>query len=225
MIIHEEFQQGSTQWYAARLGIPTASSFDKIITPARGEFSKSARSYCFSLVAELLLKTPADSISHLEWVARGKEMEPWAVKQYAFTQDQEVRPVGFVTTDDALVGASPDRLLVGRNGALEVKCPSPQVHLGYLIDGPGDAYKCQVQGQMYVAELDFVDFYSWHPAMPPVLLRVERDEAFICKLVVALGQFNALKFEVLERCRSAGFFDAQPAVISPVDAYAANNGD
>jgi hypothetical protein len=217
MIIHDNFVQGSTEWYAARLGIPTSSSFDKIITPAHGHLSKSARSYCLYLAAEAILRTPLDSISHLEWVARGKEMEPLAVRQYQFTEDAEVRAVGFITTDDGQVGCSPDRLLVGARGALEVKCPAPHTHLGYLLDGPGDAYRCQVQGQIHVAELEFVDFYSWHPAMPPVLLRVFRDDSYIAKLAHALEQFSDMRHDILERCRMAGFFEGRVAFAGPVE--------
>lgn len=228
-IFYDNFQQGSAEWYTARLGIPTASSFDKIVTPARGEFSKQSRAYCYYLVAEMILHQPLETISHLEWVNRGREMEPLAVQQYKFTEDADVQTVGFCTTDDGLVGASPDRLLLDANGdrtggALEVKCPSPQVHLAYLIDGPGDAYKCQVQGQLYVCELDFVNFFSWHPQMPPVLIPTYRDEPFIAKLRQALGQFQDLKNEVVDRCRRAGFFDPKQTLVQrPIDIWAAQD--
>lgn len=224
MIVQTHYDQGSAEWYAARLGIPTASSFDKIVTPAKGDFSKSARAYCYYLAAETILQMPMESISHLEWVARGKEMEPQAVAQYVFTEEVEVRTVGFITTDDGLVGCSPDRLFdfqapggFWQRGGLEVKCPAPHTHLGYLVDGPGDAYKPQVQGQMYVAELDFVDFYSFHPSMPPVLRRTYRDEPYIARLAAALRQFNDMKFEVLDLCRQVGFFAPQERIATPID--------
>jgi hypothetical protein len=222
--ILDAFDQGSAEWYAARLGIPTSSNFDKIITPAKGDFSKSARAYAYYLAAEAILRTPLESISHLEWVGRGKEMEPLAVKQYAFTEDAAVRTVGFITTDDGQIGCSPDRLVdvqdsAGRwlRGGLEVKCPAPQTHIAYLVDGPGDNYKPQVQGQLYVAELDFVDFYSFHPSMPPVLRRTYRDEPYIAKLAAALRQFCDMKQEILALCRKVGFFAASDHVATPID--------
>jgi len=39
VIIHE-VEQNTPEWLTLRLGIPTASMFDKIVTPA-GKFSKS----------------------------------------------------------------------------------------------------------------------------------------------------------------------------------------
>src|SRR5271163_3189981 len=176
-----QVQQGSPEWINARLGIPTASNFDKILTPG-GKLSEQSRKYAFYLAAEHLLKRQLDSIDYLEWVARGKELEPDAVKNYEFLQEVETRQVGFITTDDGCIGASPDRLVVGAKGGLEIKCPSPQIHMGYMIDGFGKAYKVQVQGQMYVAELEFVDRYSFHPEMPPFLERTVRDEPFITQL-------------------------------------------
>lgn len=222
--IHQEFEQGSALWYAARLGIPTASSFDKIITPAKADLSKSARAYAYYLAAETILQTPLESISHLEWVSRGKDLEPMAVKQYAFTEEAQIRSVGFITTDDGLIGCSPDRLVDVQDGAgrwlrggLEVKCPAPQTHIGYLIDGPGDSYKPQVQGQLWVAELDFVDFYSFHPSMPAVLRRTYRDEPYLTKLSAALRQFCEMKEEILALCRKTGFFAASDKVAPPID--------
>ena len=42
-----QVEQGSNEWIAARLGLPTASNFDKIITPG-GKLSTSSRKYgCF----------------------------------------------------------------------------------------------------------------------------------------------------------------------------------
>jgi hypothetical protein len=208
MIIYEDVEQGTNAWY---------SNFSRILTPAKGELSRQARGYALYLATEILLNTPLQSTNNLEWVERGRRLEPDAVKQYCRAYERDVKPVGFITTDDGKIGCSPDRLLVGVNAGLEVKCPSPQVHLGYLIDGLGADYRCQVQGQMYVAELDFVDFYSFHPSMPEVYIRTHRDEDFIRKLAAALDQFNDMKDAILERARACGYFDAAQEVVTPID--------
>jgi hypothetical protein len=209
MIIHD-CVQGSESWLKARLGIPTASEFSKIITPAKGELSKSARSYAQQLVAETLMGEPIEpSIGNLEWVARGKLLEPVAVQQFEFTLDIETRAVGFITTDCGRIGCSPDRLLVGQNGCLEVKCPSPAVHISYLTDGPGLDHKCQIQGLLAVGEFEFCNFYSYHPQLPPALVRVERDEPYISKMRAALGEFLDMRDAMLEQAKASGFFNAQ----------------
>jgi hypothetical protein len=220
-----QVQQGSPEWIAARLGIPTASNFDKILTPG-GKLSESARKFAYYLAAEHLLNRQLDSLDYLEWVARGKELEPDAVQNYEFLQDVKTRKVGFITTNDGRIGASPDRLIVGANGGLEIKCPSPQVHVGYMIDGFGKAYKVQVQGQMYVAELDFVDRYSFHPEMPPFLERTVRDEPFITQLADALNQFSDDLAEIIRKAKASGFFQDRVAMLSAHDdAYQQNLGD
>ncbi len=211
-----QVEQGSVEWLAARLGMPTASNFEKILTPG-GKLSASSRKYAFYLAAEKILNRQLDSIDHLEWVQHGKQFEETAASNYAFVQDVEIRRCGLITTDNGLVGASPDRLIVGANGGLEVKCPAPQTMLGYIVDGFGDAYKCQVQGQMWVAELDYVDRYAWHPELPPVLQRTERDEPFIKLLSDAITQFCDDLAEIIRKARASGFFEERAKLLTAVD--------
>jgi len=204
MKIHD-VEQGTPAWLKLRLGIPTASEFDKIVTPAQGKLSASSVKYRNYLLAERLMGEPLDSLDNLQWIERGKLLEPQAVAQYEFTNDIATEAVGFVTTDDGRIGASPDRLVIGMPGCVEIKCPAPQTHVGYMLDGPGTDYRCQVQGQLWVAEMEWDDFYSFHPSMPPVLIRTFRDESFIDKLSAALVQFCDDLDEAEERIKQAGF--------------------
>ena len=204
---HFPVTQLTPEWHALRLGIPTASQFHRIITAAKGELSKSASRYAHALVAEILLGEAQDApIGDLEWVARGRQLEPHAVRQYEFETDTETRPGGFVTTDDGRMGCSPDRLVMGEAGAVEVKCCSPAVHMGLLMDGPGDDHRQQVQGLLLVAELDFVDFYGWHPDLPPASWRTGRDEPYIAKMRAALNEFCDMKEDMLRRALASGFY-------------------
>ena len=202
-----DVEQGTPAWLQARLGIPTSSEFHRIITAAKGDLSKQARKYAHQLVAETLLGEPMDtSIGNLDWVVRGKLLEPQAVQQYHFTNDVETRAVGFITTDDGRLGCSPDRLIIGERGALEIKCTAPQTHMGLLIDGPGEDYKQQVQGQLWIAELAWVDLYAFHPSLPPVLIRTVRDEPYIAKMRVALAEFLNMRDAMLVQAQASGFF-------------------
>lgn len=216
-------EQGSADWYFARLGIPTASCFDQIVTPANGQLSKSSTKYAYRLIVERLLNSPTESLEGQSWMERGKELEPMAVKQYEFVNGYETVPVGFITTDDGLIGASPDRLVKGSPVGLEVKCPAPHTHLGYLLDGPGDTYRPQVQGQLYVAELERADFYSYHPRMPAYTLATRRDEPYIKLLASALAAFNEQLFAMTERARSLGVFQAYEHVLTPVEKEEADD--
>ena len=231
-MIKHDVEQGSAEWFTLRVGLPTASQFHRIITPARGELSAQARKYAYFLVAETLLNISLEPTMTQEWIERGKELEPEAAKFYLMKNPCEIERVGFVTTDDGRIGASPDRLIVGGKGALEIKCPAPHTHIGYFIDGPGgfvsedgkggaSQYKPQVQGELYVAELEYADFLSYHPDLPPVLVRTERDEPYIAKLERALAQFCEIRDEMLTRLLDTGFFaERRSNVLTPVDVSA-----
>ena len=214
MIIHR-VEQGSLEWLTLRLGLPTASEFHKILTPG-GKLSAQARPYAIRLITEELLQRSLETLTGIEWMERGKELEPLAVKAYEFRQDIETEPVGFLTTDDGLIGCSPDRL-VGDDGLLEIKCPAPHTHVGYMLDGPGKDYRPQVQGQLYVSERDWVDWLSYSPEMPMVVVRTERDEPYIRALAAELDAFLDMKAELMERVRAAGYFEERARILTAVD--------
>ena len=195
MIICNDFEQGTPEWFAARLGIPTASSFDKLITPT-GKPSSQAKGYMCELLAEWLLNRDVKSFAGNEWTERGQALEPEARAQYEFITDRQINTVGIVYMDDRkLVSASPDGLAFDAGTesymhGLEIKSPSPAVHVEYLLsDTMPDKYKAQVQGSMLVTDLDRWDFVSYHPDMDPAIITVRRDEKFIKTLSDILDQF------------------------------------
>lgn len=221
MKIHD-CEQGSAEWFKLRLGIPTASDFDQIVTPKTGKLSASSRRYAYRLVAERLLNAPMQTLDGVQYVERGRELEPAAVRQYEFAEEVETARVGFITTDDGLTGASPDRLIVGRPAGLEIKCPAAHTHIGYLLDGHDDAYRPQVQGQLYVAEFERVDFYSYHPLMPAALIRTPRDEPFIRLLRDALAEFHERLADMTARAKALGIFQRAAEVRTPVETELAD---
>lgn len=215
--------QGSVEWYRARIGIPTASEFHQIVTPAKGLLSKSSRKYAYRLIAERLLNRPMESVGGQQWMERGKELEPKAAAQYQFVHDVELARVGFITTDDGMIGASPDRIVKGAAAGVEIKVPSPAVHIGYMLDGPGDDYRPQVQGQNWVCEFDYVDFYSYSDVMPARVIRTGRDEPYIALLRDALEQFNIQLLVMLQKAREMGVFQAYQEAATPLDIERADS--
>jgi hypothetical protein len=201
MKIHQCIQ-GTPEWLHLRAGIPTASEFDKIITPG-GKPSKSEESYRYRLLAERCMGHPCAEYISL-WMQRGSQMEIDAVRFYELQTDIKTIPVGFITNDSETVGASPDRL-VGEDGLLEIKVPAEHTHMGYLLASGGayEAYKVQVQGQLWVTDRLWVDVLSFHPELPPAMIHIERDEDFINKiesLVIAFSHELEKDYEfVLER--------------------------
>ena len=206
MIIHD-VEQRTPEWLQLRLGIPTASEFRRIITTVKGDLSKSAKDYAYELVAETLLSRPLETpFRNVFAMERGKLLEPQAVKQYEFSTRTQTRAVGFITTDDGRIGCSPDRLIIGERRGVEIKCCLDAGHMGLRIGGPDDDYRQQCQGIMAVAELESLDLYGWHPELPDVLIRKQRDEPYIAKMSAALREFLDLRDAMLAKERASGFF-------------------
>lgn len=214
MIIHDVIQ-GTPEWAQLRAGIPTSSEFDKIITPKTGKPSSQAEKYMFGLIAERLMGHPrTEYMSH--WMDRGSQMEAEAVAFYEFQRDMDTAKVGFITNDAGTIGTSPDRL-VGDEGLLEIKVPAEHTHVGYLIKHAVDTeYFPQVQGQLWISERQWVDILSYHPEMPPALIRVERNEPFIGMLDAAVNAFSAaldaLYQSLLERGITKVYQRAMPSL-------------
>lgn len=188
-MIRHDVQQNSDEWHRLRLGIPTSSAFKSIVTP-KGKLSASADRYMHWLLAEWAVGIPLDSYES-EFMQRGHELEDLAVKSYEFERGCDTEAVGFITTDDGMIGSSPDRL-VGADGLLEIKCPAPQTHIGYMLARhiDGDYYP-QVQGELLISGRKWVDIQSFHPGLPTVIIRVERDEKYLAILDEALREFVA----------------------------------
>lgn len=179
--------QGSAEWSDARLAIPTASQFHRIITPKEMKLSKSADGYLCELLAEWVLGygvVDAES----GFMDRGKDMEIEARHYYELQREADLLPGGFFLTEDERAGASPDGC-VGDEGLVEIKCLSAPKHIGYLLYGPGVDYRAQVQGQLLISGRAWVDFVAYSPVLPSRIIRYERDEEFIARLRLALTQF------------------------------------
>ena len=176
----DQNEQGSPEWLAARLGIPSASMFAKLVT-TKGIWSASADAYINQLVAERLTGE-REEVFQSHHMLRGTELEPDARDLYSLMNDAEVTEVGFCLHDTLSAGCSPDGL-VGAEGGLEIKAPAPATHVEYLRGGVlPSKYKQQVMGCLWITGREWWDFVSYHPTMKPLIVRVERDEEYIAAL-------------------------------------------
>lgn len=138
--------------------------------------SGSWEGYQNKLLAERLRGLRDDTFCG-DWMKRGHVQEAAGGRAYGFITNQEIIQVGFCLSDDGRYGCSPDRL-VGDEGGLEVKAPSPGVHVGYMRrpnEVPG-IYKPQVLGNLLVTERPWWDFISYHPDFEPVIVRTWAEE-------------------------------------------------
>lgn len=187
MKIHD-VAQGSPEWLALRAGIPTASEFDCLITPA-GKASTQSTRLLNECLAGWLGAMDEQYVS--EWMERGTAMEAEARSYYEMDRGVDVSQVGFITWDNGNAGCSPDGL-IGEQKGLEVKCPKPSTHIGYLLKGElPTAYKPQVYGSMLITGFREWDFMSYHPDLEPLIITVKWDDEYIGALSKLLNKFVA----------------------------------
>mgnify|MGYP003633036107 FL=1 len=186
-----DHEQGSDEWFAARLGRPSASMFNKLIT-STGKPSTSASKYIDELVDERLngVRAPVYVNEHME---RGTRLEPEAREYYEFLTDQQVTEYGFILDDSEEFGCSPDGLIKDSDGnfegGLEVKCPANMV--GYHRDNKSfvTKYKQQVMGCMMITGAKWWDLMAYSDKKPHhLIIRVERDEEYIEKLAAEIDK-------------------------------------
>lgn len=207
--IIRDIDQGSEAWRQARLGIPTASMFATVMAKGRdGGVSLTRSKYLRELAGEILTGDPAESYSngHME---RGKEQESEARDLYAFLRDAEPELVGFIR--NGAKGASPDSL-IGSDGGLEIKTALPHIQIERLTLGrlPPE-YVAQVQGNMWVAERAWWDFVSYCPKLPPLIVRVTRDDLYVANLTKAVAAFNEELEALVSSIRTYENFAGQAA--------------
>ena len=196
-----ECEQGSPEWFEARMFIPTASEFGKLITPAKLQPSKQADTYINKLVAAWILGKGEESYQSSDML-RGIEIEQEARDFYAFHTDYEVKQVGFCLADNKQYGCSPDGLIAGEGG-LEIKSCSPGVHTGYLIKNKVPViHRLQILGSLLITGYEWWDFLSYHPDMKPLIIRtwrkdVEDDLKILEKALISVNKIIYDKKKIL----------------------------
>jgi hypothetical protein len=183
--------QYSDLWWQLRRGVPTASAFDRILTPKTLKPSSQQEDYIAELIAEksafhVPFSTERGMTRAME---DGIDREPEARQWFSMQTDADVQQVGFVLSECGRWGASPDGL-IGDDGGLELKCPLAKTQVRYLMEGglPSE-YKAQVHGSLIVTGRAYWMFLSYCPGLPPLLVRVVPD-SFTELLRKALDDFN-----------------------------------
>lgn len=207
-------EQYTPEWWAARRGLPTASNFGKIITPAKGEPSKQAYEYACELIAQLYDPYYGEVDDYKSAAMKnGTILEPEARAFYQVVRDADVDEVGLCVSKCGRYGASPDGL-VGTDGCIEIKSVIGKTQIDYLEKGVlPNAYKAQCHGHLLVTGRDWCDFFSYSPGLPPFLVRVKPD-AFTMKLASALDQFCSSLEDMKARIAE---LQAPPSEEVPVD--------
>jgi len=181
-------EQGSEEWLAARCGLVTMSRVKSLLVNGKGPggFGADAMSYMHELIGERMTGEPVGwaGNAHTE---RGHEMEPLARELYQEATGHEPHEVGIILNHG--VGYSPDGL-VGDSGALEIKTKLPKLQVEVLLAGEiPKEHAAQIQGGLWVAEREWLDFVSYWPGMPLFVKRAYRDEKMIRTIAERVSAF------------------------------------
>lgn len=201
-------EQGTPEWYEARLGIPTASNFSKLVTSA-GATSKTFSDYAFDLASQILVDEQDPPVSTWQ-MQRGTDLEPYARDEYQARVLALVEEVGFCRHDDDNCGYSPDGF-VGDDGLVEFKCVN-QVSLTKILykNEMPTTYFQQVQGGLYVTDRKWCDFVVYHPEFTHgrdmFIKRIYRNEEFIKSLKLHIDKVIEKRDEILLKISSRQYY-------------------
>ena len=194
-------EQQSMEWFSLRLGIPSASRYDEIITPAGAiREGQTPQSYMNALIGERITGAMTSQRETLA-MARGNELEPRARAWYEFTTGRKVKQVGFVYRDKSKqTGCSPDGLCEDRG--LEIKCPEAKMLVGLLRMQEGEKsaaareyqrYWMQCQAGMWNTGLKLWDLclFTPEPELANKIVKIPADPKMQAAFDVAIPAFCA----------------------------------
>lgn len=190
----EGLEQNTPEWIVHRVGMVTASRASDVMSfLKKGGESAERRRYRQQLIIETLT---GRAFEHFVTPAMedGLMNEPLAVAAYEMATDVEAEDGGFWMHDKiSRFGASPDRL-IGYDGLLECKCPTPIVHweIRKSRQIPPE-YQWQMLAQMACTGREWCDFVSFYPHLPEqyqlFIKRFPRDNERIAELEAGIERF------------------------------------
>lgn len=192
MKLRFDILQNTPEWVEIKLGKFSASSAADLLMDSK---NKGYQNLISRIVEERMTGKPSES----KWegnafTERGHELEDSARFDYELRHGVKIDIVGVIELDEWVL-CSPDGL-IGDTGLYQAKCPIFNTQREYLktMDVPGNYYK-QLQFELFVSGREYNVFNSYHPALAPVDIIVERDEKMIKDIAERL---EIAKIEVLK---------------------------
>jgi putative phage-type endonuclease len=186
-------EQGSEEWFKARLGKVTASGVADVLAKTKTGVSASRGNYLIKLAIQRTTGVIEEGFINeaMQW---GKDNEAQARVAYEIASNSFVDQIAFVEHPRIKwFGASPDGL-VDADGLVEIKCPNSATHWEYFkAKAPPRKYFIQMQAQMACTGRQWCDFVSFDPRMPDrsrlLIVRVPRDNEFIADMEKDVQEF------------------------------------
>lgn len=160
-------EQGSELWLKERLGCLTGSMMETALDfTAKGKSSAARRKYLIETAIDRAKDRVTDHFV-TSWMQRGTDLEPLARESYQLITGNLVQQVGFALHDTIeFFGCSVDGL-VGSEGTVEIKVPTPVNHAEIVFAGVvPDQYKKQMATGLLITGRKWCDFISFDPDAP-----------------------------------------------------------
>ena len=175
--------QRTDAWKDARRGCITASAAHIALM---GRHTKGRTEYVEILADGLEGIPDFETEGDQEWFIDGRFYEDWARGWYSFSQDIDVRQIGFAVHDEySWIGCSPDGL-VDPDGGVEFKYRKALHTFNQHAQAQvvPRAVKAQIQTSLFVCERDWWDYVNYwrsieHEKEKGHVQRIYRDQAYI----------------------------------------------
>ena len=169
-----ELEQGTPEWREWRHNGIGASDAPSIMGENRFKsFDELLQEKC---------QPPQDSVKNKAMIL-GNRLEPEARSRYIAATGKDVRPVCIQSTTYEWFRASLDGLSVGKDSVVEIKCGASVYRKTSETRLVPAYYYGQLQHIMSITGLGMLDLWCYWPGYPELLLPVERNDAYIERLL------------------------------------------
>ena len=209
MKIYKELQQGSTEWLEIKHAKVGGSRLAKIMTKLDKSVRECAEYY--SILAEHMEDfDPFECGFQSIAMARGNEFEPLARKEYERIYGVNVEQYGWVQNEEiAICGISPDGHIPSLEKAIEIKCPSDNTHVMYMLNPAAflEEYCWQIVHNFLVMGVKSVDGISYRPenkikpllvipTTKDTLIQISKKECYPISYLVEMAKKRLIELEV-----------------------------
>jgi len=190
-----DIDQNTDEWIAEKVGKFSASSGSDLLMDKK---TKGYSNLIRKITEERITGKPCENKwSGNSFTERGHELEPIANESFQMETFEDIKSVGVVDHNDWCL-CSPDGL-INDDGLIQIKCPIFSTQWDYLDEiekakekkyewKPPTNYYKQMQFELFVTQRDYNYFYSWHPNLKSICVKVLRDEEMIKEIELRLKE-------------------------------------
>lgn len=192
-------KQRTEEWFQARMGKVTASKITDVLAKPKkkGGISKVRQKYMMQIISEILTGKPHIERINSPDIQRGVDFEDEAREAYEHETFNLVQETGFIDHPEVPhSGSSPDGIIQGESGLLEIKCPNVVNHLAFRDSHEiKREYLYQMDWQMDCTGSDWCDFLSYCPELKEhgielEIMRVKKNQARVDEIKNGINLFN-----------------------------------